>query len=165
VLNAIASSAARTRCARLLPRVSPTIVPRALGSQCGAPSPTNGIVDAPRHGLRLGGCGDDAQSVAQPLHRRAGDEDAALEREHRLAARTTGERREETALGVGAALPGVEQQKRAGAIGVLRLSGLPAALTEQRGLLISRYAADRQLRAEMLRRCRSEVAARIAYFG
>src|SRR5438445_4829517 len=41
VPNAIASSAARTRCARVVPRVSPTIVPRAFGSQCGAPSPTN----------------------------------------------------------------------------------------------------------------------------
>lgn len=40
VLKAIASSAARARCARPVPRVSPTMVPRAFGSQCGAPNPT-----------------------------------------------------------------------------------------------------------------------------
>src|SRR4051812_37772403 len=38
---AIASSAALVKCARFDPRVSPTIVPRALGSQFGAPSPTS----------------------------------------------------------------------------------------------------------------------------
>src|SRR5688572_32315839 len=38
---AIASSDARARCARPVPRVRPTIVPRALASQCGAPSPTS----------------------------------------------------------------------------------------------------------------------------
>jgi hypothetical protein len=37
----MASSAARTRWARVLPRESPTMVPRASGSQWGAPSPTN----------------------------------------------------------------------------------------------------------------------------
>ena len=33
------SSAARAMCADVVPRVSPTMVPRAYGSQCGAPSP------------------------------------------------------------------------------------------------------------------------------
>ena len=33
--KAIASSVARTRCARVVPRVIPRIVPRACGSQCG----------------------------------------------------------------------------------------------------------------------------------
>ena len=37
----MASSAARAKCARVVPRVRPTIVPRAFGSQSGAPSPTN----------------------------------------------------------------------------------------------------------------------------
>src|SRR5439155_876128 len=32
--------AARARCARVVPRVRPTMVPRAFGSQYGAPSPT-----------------------------------------------------------------------------------------------------------------------------
>ena len=35
------SSAARAMCPAVVPRVMPTIVPRAYGSQCGAPSPAN----------------------------------------------------------------------------------------------------------------------------
>jgi hypothetical protein len=39
--NAIDSSAARAMCAIVEPRVRPTMVPRASGFQCGAPSPVN----------------------------------------------------------------------------------------------------------------------------
>ena len=35
----MASTVARARCARVVPRVSPMIVPRACGSHHGAPSP------------------------------------------------------------------------------------------------------------------------------
>jgi hypothetical protein len=46
--NAIASSAARAMCARFVPRVMPTSVPRARGSQYGAPRPDNaGTKNAP----------------------------------------------------------------------------------------------------------------------
>src|SRR6188472_1660441 len=38
---ATASSAARTRCARVVPRVSPEISPRASGRHCGEPSPVS----------------------------------------------------------------------------------------------------------------------------
>ena len=38
---AIASSAARTRCARVEPRVRPQINPRAFGSHCGEPRPVS----------------------------------------------------------------------------------------------------------------------------
>src|ERR1041385_5069523 len=41
VPKAMDSRAARTRCAGVVPRVRPVIVPRASGSQCGLPSPTN----------------------------------------------------------------------------------------------------------------------------
>ncbi len=41
VWNAIASTTARAMCARVVPRVMPTTVPRAYGSQSGAPSPAN----------------------------------------------------------------------------------------------------------------------------
>ena len=41
VWNAIDSTTARARCARLVPRVMPTIVPRAYGSHHGEPSPVN----------------------------------------------------------------------------------------------------------------------------
>ena len=39
--NAMDSSAARAMCARVVPRVRPTMVPRAYASQCGAPKPAN----------------------------------------------------------------------------------------------------------------------------
>src|SRR5438270_888630 len=39
--NAIPSSVARTRCARVVPRVRPAIRPRASGSQCGEPRPVS----------------------------------------------------------------------------------------------------------------------------
>ena len=41
LLYAMASSAARARWAREVPRVRPVIVPRASGSQYGVPMPTN----------------------------------------------------------------------------------------------------------------------------
>jgi hypothetical protein len=38
---AIASSAARAKCAFVVPRVNPTMVPRAFGCHDGAPRPTS----------------------------------------------------------------------------------------------------------------------------
>ena len=83
---AIASSAARTRCARVEPRVRPQINPRASGSHCGEPRPVSAgtkntpSVEATSGRERLGlGCGlDHAEPVAQPLERGAADEHGAL---------------------------------------------------------------------------------------
>ena len=82
------SSAARAMCATLLPRVSPTIVPRASGCQYGAPSPVKAgtNITPPLSGTDAASCStsllalDRVQPVAQPLHHRAADEDAAFER-------------------------------------------------------------------------------------
>ena len=126
---------------------------------------TAGVGDALGKLFRLGGGLDDLQAIAQPLHRRTGDEDAALEREHRLATRAARERCQQSAFGGGAMLSGIEQQKRAGAVRVLRLSRLPASLAEQRRLLIAGDAGDGQRRAEMVGRRRAEVAAGIPHFG
>ena len=84
----MASTTARARWARLVPRVMPTIVPRAYGSHHGLPRPVNaGTTYTPpvsgtdlRERPDLGRVGDDAEPVAQPLDRRAGDEDGAFER-------------------------------------------------------------------------------------
>ena len=88
VCHAIASTTARARCARPVPRVRPRIVPRAYGSHHGEPSPVNagtnddaagvGHALGERAGLRR--VGDDAEPVAQPLDRGAGHEDRALHR-------------------------------------------------------------------------------------
>ncbi len=88
---AIASSAARTRCARVVPRVRPEISPRASGSQCGEPSPvsagtkwTPSVESTSRASRSLSAAlRDHAEAVAQPLHAGAADEDGALGRELR----------------------------------------------------------------------------------
>ncbi len=70
-----------------MPRVMPTIVPRAYGSHHGEPSPVNaGTTNTPSvssidvaSAADLGRVVDDAEAVAQPLDGRAGHEDGALE--------------------------------------------------------------------------------------
>ena len=48
ICSAIASSAARARCARVVPRVMPAMSPRASGRQWGAPSPASaGTITTP----------------------------------------------------------------------------------------------------------------------
>src|SRR5205807_4151334 len=108
------------------------------------------VRDAARQLLGLGGVADDLQAVAQPLHRGARDEHAALQRVHWLSVRAAGERRKQPVLRHGPLRPGVQEQERSGAVGVLRLAGLDAALAEERRLLVARYAGDRQLGPEVL---------------
>ena len=76
------SSMARARCAVVVPRVRPVMMPRASGRQYGAPRPASaGTTTTPpesgtvaRERLDLARRLDDAEAVAQPLHRGAGDE-------------------------------------------------------------------------------------------
>jgi hypothetical protein len=75
--KAMASSVARTRWARVVPRVMPTMVPRAAGpsrgaeaGQCRHEDDAAGVRHGRRQRLGLGGRADDAQPVAQPLHGR-----------------------------------------------------------------------------------------------
>ena len=82
--KAIASSAARAMCARVVPRDRPTIVPRAYASQCGLPRPAKAGTryTPPVSGTLAASAStsaellDDAEPVAQPLHDGAADEDA-----------------------------------------------------------------------------------------
>ena len=88
VWRPIDSSTARARWPRPVPRVMPTIVPRAYGSHHGLPRPVK--AGTRKHALGVGHGGgqrrdlvgrlDDAEAVAQPLHGGAGHEDGALER-------------------------------------------------------------------------------------
>ena len=151
--NAMLSSAARAMWPAVVPRVMPTIVPRAYGSQCGAPRPANaGTRYTPplsgtdaASGLDVGRLADDAQPVAQPLHHRAADEDAAFERVHRLAAELPGDGREQPVARRDRPLAGVLQHEAAGAVGVLRQPRRHAHLAEQRRLLIAGDAGDRDV--------------------
>ena len=148
-----------------VPRVRPTIVPRACGSQSGAPSPTSAgtkytpsldssdaasasVSDGVRH---------DAQSVAQPLHRGAGDEDRRLERVRGCARRIAPDGGENARRRRRALIAGVQEHERAGAVGVLSHPGRPAPLAEERRLLVAGHAADRNPGAEPLgaARCRT----------
>ena len=138
---------------------------RAQSNEGGHEVHTTGVCDAARQGLRFRRLGDEAEAVTQPLHRRARNEDAAFEREHRLAAGIAGQGGEQATLRIRAPLSGVEQQKGARAVGVLGLTGLPAALAVQCGLLIAGDATDRDLAAKMLGERDAEVATRIADLG
>ena len=108
-----------------------------------------GVGDAGGEGLDVGGRLDDAQPVAQPLDRRAGDEDRALEREVATPVRV-GERHggEQAAARAPDLVAGVDEQERAGAVGALRGAGGEAGLAEQGGLLVAGDAGDRQVEAE-----------------
>ncbi|MNS61661.1 hypothetical protein D3C72_946940 [compost metagenome] len=88
---------------------------------------------------------EDAQAVAQPLDRRAGDEDAAFERvEGRLAVELPGQGGQE-AVGAGHGhLAGVHEHEAAGAVGVLGLAGAEAGLAEERGVLVAGHRGDGQ---------------------
>lgn len=64
-----------------------------------------------RHCLRLAGLADDAQTIAQPLHRRTRDEDAGLQRVLRLPAWTAGHRREDALTPAGRRSPVCSNRK------------------------------------------------------
>ena len=153
VWNAIASTTARARCARVVPRVMPTIVPRAYGSHHGEPSPVNaGTTYTPpvsgtdrRERPDLGRVGDDPEPVAQPLHRGAGDEDRAFHRvrDRRPAPSDHAIVVSSPSTGSGSVGADVGEHERAGAVRVLRHARLDARLAEQRGLLVAGDAAHR----------------------
>src|SRR5207245_9371927 len=100
-----------------------------------------------RQVLRFGRVVDEVQAVAQPLDRRARDEDAALQRVHRLTAGPAGDRGEQPTSRLWAAPARVQQQEGPGAIGVLRLSRRHTALPVQRCLLVTGHPCDGELRA------------------
>ena len=109
------------------------------------------VVPFQRRGQRLalGGVFDDAEAIAEPLHRRAGDEDRRLERVGNLSPEPPGDRRQESLARLGSLGPGVQQHEAAGPVGVLGLARALAGLPEERRLLVTGYAGDRGLPAEL----------------
>ncbi len=93
---------------------------------------------------------DRLQAVAQPLHHRAADEDAALARELRRAGELRRARADQAVRRGLEGRAGVHQHEAAGAVGVLDLAGLEAGLAEQRALLVAGDAADLDRRAEQV---------------
>ena len=104
-----------------------------------------------RERLGLGGRRDDAETIAQPLHRRARDERASLERVANALADVPCDRGEKAAARRRWAIRGIHQKEAARPVGVLRLARCEAGLTEERGLLVPGDSGDRNDRAEVPR--------------
>ena len=103
---------------------------------------TTGVRDGVGDGFDLGRCAEELHVVAQPLHDRAADEDAAFERVCGLLVEAAGERGDEAFGGESECAADVLQQEAAGAVGVLGVAGRDAELAEERGLLIACDAGD-----------------------
>ncbi len=135
----------------MLPRVSPTIVPRAYGipvrrSQAGQRGhEVHPVVALQRRRERfgVGGDVDHPEPVAQPLDGRAGHEDRRLGRVGEPLADPPGDGGEQAVGGLGAAGSGVLQHERTRPVGVLAQPGIDAGLAEQRGLLVTGDARHR----------------------
>ena len=138
----------------MLKRDRPTIAPRASLRQYGREQAGERghevdpavVVDLAGQRLDLGGAGDDAELVAQPLHGRPGDRDRALERVDRPVAELVADGREQPVLAAHQLLAGVQQQEVAGAVGVLGLAGREADLADGGGLLVAEVAGERHRR-------------------
>ncbi len=94
-------------------------------------------IERRREGLGVGGRVDDPQAVAQPLHRRARDEDRSLQGVRRGGADLPRHRREQSRCGLGRGKAGVQEREGAGAVGVLAETRIDAGLAEEGGLLIA----------------------------
>ena len=126
------------------------IRPPACGSQCGAPRPTKagnkddaaGIGHAGGQSFHFGGRADEAEIVAQPLHHRAANEDAAFKRvlEPFLGACRDGG--DELVLRADELRADVLEQEASSAVGIFSFTGIPAELAEERGLLIACDSGD-----------------------
>jgi hypothetical protein len=119
-------------------------VRRAEAGEGGDDGHAAAVGDGARQGFDFSRGFDDAQAVAQPLHGRAGDEDAAFEGVlQRLVAELPGDRGQQAVRRADRRAAGVHHHERAGAVRVLGLPRARAALAEERGLLIAGDAHDR----------------------
>ena len=121
--------------------------------------------DAARDGFCLSRRIDEAHAVAQPFHRRAGDEDAAFEGERRFTAHAVAHRGEQPRLRQHLGGAGVRHHEAARAVGALRHANVETALADERRLLIAGHAEDGDLRAQPTRLADSEVRDGILHFG
>src|SRR5947208_2481657 len=112
--------------------------------KCGHKIHTAVVLDGPRKCFDFRARADQAEVVAQPLHQRARDRNAALQCVMcRLAAKPEGNRREQTTFGLNGPLASVHQEKASSAISILCFTGTKAGLPDKRSLLIAEIACDR----------------------
>ncbi len=150
------SSAARARCAAVVPRLAPNRVPRgacvpvrrAESRERGHEIDPVAVGHRARERLDLVGPTDQPEPVAQPLDDRAADEDTALERVVDPRADLPGDRRDEAVVRFDRRAARVHHEKAPGAVGVLDHPGPHAHLAEQGGVLVARDAGQRDRRGE-----------------
>ncbi len=102
-----------------------------------------GVVDARRERSRFRRRVDDAEAVAQPLHRGAGHEDRSLHRVGDGVAELPRDRGEQSVDRRRVRVAQVHEHERTGAVGVLGHARREARLAEQRGLLVAGDARHR----------------------
>ena len=85
---------------------------------------------------------DEFQLIPEPLNRRTGHEDGALQRVVHLSVQTPGDGGHQSVLAVHGLLAGIHQQETTGAVGILCLAGAEALLSEEGGLLIAGGTGD-----------------------
>ena len=95
------------------------------------------------------GAADDAQLVAQPLHRRAGDRYRTLERVNGFGVpELVADRGQQAIAGSHDRLTGVQQQEIAGAVSIFRFSRVQAHLPDHGRVLVAEDTGDRHLAAD-----------------
>ena len=104
-----------------------------------------GRIRRERKRVDLGGRTDRLEPVSEPLHGRAGDEDAAFQRVlRRTGCERGGERRDQAPTRRHDPAAGMGQQEGSGAVSTLHLPGGDTALTDQRRLLVAGNSRDRE---------------------
>ena len=96
-----------------------------------------------RKGLDIFGLANQAQPIAQPLHDRAANKDAAFERVFGDVVYFPGDGGDQTIRRRHGAAAGVLQHEASGAVGILGEAGPNASLPEERCLLIAGDARER----------------------
>jgi hypothetical protein len=141
VCRAQASNAAWLISASPASRVRPKIAPREAGE---GGRQHHAVVLACGHRQRLDRLrpAGDAELFVDPLDRRPGDEDRALQRIGRPPVHPRRHGGEQPGAGHRRRLPGVDQHETAGAVGGLHLARPDAPLAHQRRLLVAGHAAD-----------------------
>ena len=109
--------------------------------------------------------GDDAQAVAQPLHRGAGDEDGALQRIGALAVELIGDGGQQPVARGDGSRAGIDEREATGAVGRLDHAGREAGLADGGGLLVAGDAEDGDGCAEDRGFGHSVLSIAVAYLG
>src|SRR5690554_8168462 len=99
---------------------------------------------------RLTGMGNKLQAIPQPLHRRSGNKNTALNRIAKLTIKSIRHRCQQAILRPERLVAGVQHEKAASAVGALGHTRLEASLPDESGVLIPGNAGNRDCRSKPL---------------